>query len=106
MYSVILRWNSVTTIIMEILPHVFCAVLYRHLRTEWLCHISPHYLINITIFGGKNLLNIKCEYEVSFQPNHILASHRTCNTKSDWKRTRLDAEVTYLLTHSVEQSLS
>jgi hypothetical protein len=36
-----------------------------------------HYLINITTFGGKELLNTKCEYKVFFQPNHILSSHRS-----------------------------
>jgi len=32
---------------------------YRHLWPLWLCHISPNYLINGTIFG-KIFLNIKC----------------------------------------------
>ena len=32
---------------------------YCHQRSLWLHHIL-HYLINATIFGGKNLLNIKC----------------------------------------------
>ena len=30
-----------------------CAVLYRHLWPVRLYHISPHYLINVTILGGK-----------------------------------------------------
>ena len=36
-----------------------CAVLCCHLWPVWLHHIFPHYLMNVTIFGEKKLLNIK-----------------------------------------------
>jgi len=36
-----------------------CAAVNRHLWPVWLCHITPFYLINGTIFGIK-LLVIKC----------------------------------------------
>ena len=37
-----------------------CVILYCHLWPVRLYHIFPHYLINRTIFGEKNLINIKC----------------------------------------------
>jgi hypothetical protein len=39
-----------------------CAVLYCHLWPVRLYHIFPHYLINVVIFEGKNLLNMKCVF--------------------------------------------
>ena len=44
-----------------------CAVLYCHLWPVWLYRIFTHYLINGTIFGEKNLLNIKCGFWFSLQ---------------------------------------
>ena len=38
---------------------LFCSVLYFHLWPVWLYHISPHALINGTIFG-KKVLYIIC----------------------------------------------
>jgi hypothetical protein len=36
-----------------------CTVLCCHLWPVWPYHIFPHYLISGTIFGGKNVLNIR-----------------------------------------------
>ena len=35
-----------------------CTVLYCHLWPVWLCHIFPHYLVNVSFIRGKKLLNI------------------------------------------------
>jgi len=40
---------------------------YCHLWPARLYNIFPHYLINGTIFGGKNLLNTKCVFGFSLQ---------------------------------------
>ena len=56
---------------------LFCAALYFHLWPVWLCHISPHYLINDTIFGGKELLNINCILQVP------MTVHREQNMKRE-----------------------
>ena len=36
-----------------------CSVLYFHECSVWLYHIFPHYLINGTIFGEKNVTELK-----------------------------------------------
>jgi hypothetical protein len=36
------------------------AVLDGHVWSVWLLNIFPHYLIEVTIFGGEKILNTKC----------------------------------------------
>ena len=46
-----------------VMQHVECMrhLFYCHLWPVWLCHISPHYVINDTIVG-QNLVNTKCAF--------------------------------------------
>ena len=54
--------------------HIFRFVLYSYRLPVWLYHLFTHYLITGTIFGGSNLLNIKC---FSIFPRTFLISPRT-----------------------------
>jgi hypothetical protein len=40
--------------------HLLCAPQCCHLWPVWMCHILPHYLINVTIYEGKNLEPENC----------------------------------------------
>jgi hypothetical protein len=50
--------------------YLFYAALYFHLWPVWLYDVFLHYLINGTIFGGKGLLNGKCDFEFIYNSTY------------------------------------
>ena len=47
-------------------PHLYYAALYCHVRPVWMNIIIPHYIINSTTFGKKNVMEVK--YVFRFSP--------------------------------------